>query len=170
LLFLLLLMEEDKPPMVSVTLHHFLESIRTELGPYAELLLRAYAGLVFIPHALRIGFGYFTPAGRDPSNVGSFAGQLDRAGYSPGWLWARLIMAVKLVGGPLLALGLLTQAAAFAAFCFLVVCNIQRWKAGGFFWDEKGLEYTLMWTLVALYFTVNGAGAISLDHALRITG
>ena len=156
--------------MLNIDMPLALESIRSVLGPWAELALRGYAGLVFLPHALRIGFGYFTPPGRSPSNVKSFAGQLERSGYAPGWLWARLIMAVKLVGGPLLAIGLFTQFAAFAAFCFLAVCNIQRWKAGGFFWDEKGLEYTLMWTLVALYFTANGAGVFSLDHLLHIAG
>jgi putative oxidoreductase len=156
--------------MLSATLPHALASIRTELGPWVELLLRAYAGLIFVPHALRIAFGYFAADRQSPSNMNSFASQLDRSGYSPGWLWARLIMVMKLVGGPLLAVGLFTQIAAFSAFCFLAVCNIQRWKVGGFFWDEKGLEYTLMWTLVALYFTVEGAGAISLDHALHIAG
>ena len=154
--------------MLSATFPDVLASIRTELGPWSELVLRAYAGLVFIPHALRIGFGYFAAADRGPSNMKSFAGQLDRGGYSPGWLWARLIMAVKLVGGPLLAIGLFTQLAAFSAFCFLAICNVQRWKVGGFFWDEKGLEYTMMWTLVSLYFAVNGAGVISVDHFLHI--
>jgi putative oxidoreductase len=154
--------------MLSASFSHVLGGMRTELGPWVELVLRGYAGLVFVPHALRIGFGYFGTAGRSPSNMKSFADQLDRAGYSPGWLWARLIMAVKLVGGPLLAIGLLTQLAAFSAFCFLATCNVQRWRVGGFFWDDKGLEYTMMWTLVALYFAANGAGVISVDHILHL--
>jgi hypothetical protein len=29
-----------------------------------------------------------------------------------------------------------------------------------------GLEFTLMWTVAALYFLVHGGGAISVDHLL----
>ena len=47
---------------------------------------------------------------------------------------------------------------------FLAVSNVERWRVGGYFWNTLGLEYTLMWTLVALYFLVHGGGAYSLDH------
>jgi len=39
-------------------------------------------------------------------------------------------------------------------------------KYDGYFWNKTGVEYPAMWATVALYFLVNGGGAISLDHLL----
>jgi uncharacterized membrane protein YphA (DoxX/SURF4 family) len=49
---------------------------------------------------------------------------------------------------------------------FLLVANYERWRVGGYFWNKLGVEYTLMWTLGAIYFLVHGGGAISVDHLL----
>ena len=43
---------------------------------------------------------------------------------------------------------------------------LERWRVGRYFWNQLGLEYTVMWTLAALYFLVHGGGSISLDHLL----
>ena len=66
----------------------------------------------------------------------------------------------------MLALGLFTRPVAGAIMIFLIVSNYERWRVGGYFWNKTGLEYTLMWTVAALYFLVHGGGAISLDHLL----
>ena len=47
---------------------------------------------------------------------------------------------------------------------FLIVTNFERWRVGKYFWNQLGLEYTLMWTVATFYFLVHGGGAISLDH------
>jgi putative oxidoreductase len=142
-------------------------TVSNQLAPWTEAALRLYAGLAFVPHSLRAGCGYFSGANAGPHGMSSFARQLDRGGYRPGWLWAPAIILTQLVGGPLLAVGLFTQIAAFPIFVFLAVCNFQRWKVGGFFWDNKGAEYTLLWTLVVLVFLMEGGGPISADHFLR---
>ena len=49
---------------------------------------------------------------------------------------------------------------------FLVVANIERWRVGRYFWNQLGLEYTLMWTIAACYFLVHGGGIISLDRLI----
>ena len=66
--------------------------------------------------------------------------------------------------GPLLAVGLLTRPAAVPIFIFLLVTNFERWRVGKYFWNQLGLEYTLMWTIAAFYFLIHGGGVISLDH------
>ena len=66
----------------------------------------------------------------------------------------------------MLALGLFTRLAAAAVVIFLFVANYERWRVGGYFWNKPGLEYTLMWTVGALYFLVHGGGPISLDHLI----
>jgi putative oxidoreductase len=136
------------------------------LAPWSEALLRMAVGLALVPHGLRNTFGFFADTGVRSHNIGELAAQLDQDGYRPGKLWAPLISVVQLVGGPLLALGLFTRPVALAVFLFLVVANVERWRVGRYFWNQLGLEYTLMWTIAALYFLVHGGGAYSLDRLL----
>jgi len=119
-----------------------------------------------VPHGLRNTFGFFPDTGIRAHNLAELAAQLDRDGYRPGRLWAPAISIVQLVGGPLLALGLFTRPAAVAILIFLLVANVERWRVGRYFWNQLGLEYTLMWTIAVLYFVVHGGGAWSLDHLL----
>ncbi len=51
----------------------------------------------------------------------------------------------------MLALGLFTRLAACPIVVFLIVSNYERWRVGGFFWNKMGLEFTLMWTVAALF-------------------
>ena len=136
------------------------------LAPWAEALLRVVVGLALVPHGLRNTFGMWPSTGVRSHNLTELAQQLDNDGYRPGTFWARAISVTQLVGGPLLALGLFTRPVAVPIVIFLVVSNYERWRVGGYFWNKTGLEYTLMWTVAALYFLVNGGGAISLDHLI----
>jgi len=136
------------------------------LAPYAEALLRAAVGLALVPHGLRNTFGFFPKTGVRSHNLTELAVQLDNDGYRPGRLWAPLISITQLVGGPLLALGLFTRVAAVPIVLFLIVTNVERWRVGKYFWNQLGLEYTLMWTIAAFYFLVHGGGRISLDHVI----
>jgi putative oxidoreductase len=136
------------------------------LAPWTEALLRFVVGFALIPHGLRNTFGLWPGTGIRAHNLTALGAQLDRDGYRPGTFWAYAISLTQLIGGPLLALGLFTRAAAVPIVLFLVVSNFERWRIGGYFWNKTGLEYTLMWTIAALYFLVHGGGAISLDHLL----
>ena len=136
------------------------------LAPWAEALLRVSVGLALVPHALRNTFGFFRNTGARSHNLTELAQQLDDEGYRPGRLWAPAISATQLICGPLLALGLLTRPAAVPIFIFLVVTNFERWRVGKYFWNQLGLEYTLMWTIAAFYFLIHGGGVISLDHLI----
>lgn len=140
--------------------------IYQSLLPWAEALLRAVAGLWLVPHALRNTFGFFPTTGIRAHNLSELAAQLDRDGYRPGWLWAPAISATQFIAGPLLALGLFTRPAAFAILMFLIVTNVERWRVGRYFWNQLGMEYTLMWTVATFYFLVAGGGRISLDHLI----
>lgn len=136
------------------------------LAPWAEASLRAVVGLTLVPHGLRTAFGMFPSTGAQSLDMATFANELDQGGYRPGKLWGPAIVLTQLVAGPLLALGLFTRPAALPIVLFLVVTNYERWRVGGFFWNKMGLEFTLMWTVAAFYFLVNGAGPISIDHLL----
>ena len=136
------------------------------LAPWAEALLRASVGLALVPHGLRNTFGMFPKSGVRSHSISELAAQLDHDGYRPGKLWAPLISMTQLVAGPLLALGLFTRAAAIPILLFLIVTNAERWRVGGYFWNQLGLEYTLMWTVAVFYFLIHGGGIISLDHLI----
>jgi len=136
------------------------------LAPWAEALLRAAVGSALVPHGLRNTFGMFPTTGVRSHSVSELAAQLDRDGYRPGKLWAPAISLTQLIGGPLLAVGLFTRPVALVILIFLVVTNFERWRVGKYFWNQLGLEYTLMWTIAALYFLIHGGGTISLDHLI----
>jgi putative oxidoreductase len=136
------------------------------LAPFAEALLRVAAGLALVPHGLRNTFGFFPNTGVRALNLGELARQLDESGYRPGKFWAPAISVTQLVGGPLLALGLFTRPAAAVVLIFLLTADVERWRVGRYFWNQLGIEYTLMWTIVVFYVLVHGGGRYSLDHLL----
>src|SRR5262252_10543291 len=148
------------------TMFESLDHLYQGLTPWAEALLRAAVGLALVPHGLRNTFGFFPTTGVRSHNLAQLADQLDRDGYRPGRLWAPLISLTQLVAGPLLALGLFTRAAAVPIVVFLIITNFERWRVGRYFWNQLGLEYTLMWTIAALYFLVHGGGRVSLDYLI----
>jgi putative oxidoreductase len=134
------------------------------LTPVTEALLRVIVGLALVPHGLRMTFGFFSTTGQPLRNIKMIAAYLDKQGYRPGRVWAPAISATQLICGPLLALGLFTRLATVPIVLFLLVSNVERWRVGKYFWNQLGLEYTLMWTVAALYFLVHGGGAYSLDR------
>ena len=136
------------------------------LAPVAEALLRVWVGLALVPHGLRNTFDFFPTTGQPLRSIRALADYMDAQGYRPGIVWAPAISLTQLIGGPLLALGLFTRLAAVPIVLFLLVSNIERWRVGKYFWNQLGLEYTLMWTLAALYFLVHGGGAYSLDNLI----
>jgi putative oxidoreductase len=136
------------------------------LAPWTYALLRVVVGLALVPHALRNSFGFFPNTGQPLRNTRMLAAYLDKQGYRPGWLFAPAISATQLICGPLIALGLFTRLAALPVVLFLLVSNVERWRVGRYFWNQLGLEYTLMWTIAALYVLMHGGGLYSLDHLL----
>jgi putative oxidoreductase len=143
-----------------------LGGIYHSFAPWTEALLRLSVGLALVPHGLRNTFGLFPTTGVRSHSIAELAAQLDHDGYRPGRLLAPLISITQLVAGPLLALGLFTRVAAIPIVLFLLITNVERWRVGKYFWNQLGLEYTLMWTVAAFYFLINGGGSISLDHLI----
>jgi uncharacterized membrane protein YphA (DoxX/SURF4 family) len=108
----------------------------------------------------------FPKTGVRSRSLAELAQQLDQDGYRPGKFWAPAISVTQLVAGPLVMLGLFTRVAAVPIVLFLIVTNVERWRVGKYFWNQLGLEYTLMWTVAAIVILVHGGGVISLDHLI----
>jgi putative oxidoreductase len=143
-----------------------LSSLYQTLLPFADALLRVAVGLALVPHGLRNTFGFFPNTGVRALNLTALAKQLDENGYRPGKLWAPAISATQLIGGPLLALGLFTRPVAAVVLIFLLVTNVERWRVGRYFWNQLGMEYTLMWTTATFYVLISGPGRYSLDRLI----
>jgi len=130
------------------------------------LLLRLVVSAALVAHGLRMTFGFFPGSGGPVLSLAMLAEELDGWGYRPGKLWAPVIAATQLIGGPMLAVGLLTRPVTIPILVFLCLSCYERWHDGGYFWNKLGLEYPLLWAAATLYFLVHGGGVYSLDNLL----
>ncbi|WP_436640434.1 DoxX family protein [Microbaculum sp. FT89] len=131
------------------------------LSPLSELLLRLVVGGFLIPHGMQKAFGVFGGGG-----FAGTAGWMGSIGLAPGWLFAALAIFVEIGCGVLIMIGFLTRPAAALACGFLLVAAVSVHAANGFFGQNGGYEYSVMWAVAALFFAVRGAGPVSVDRAL----
>ncbi|MGA7116588.1 MAG: DoxX family protein [Hyphomicrobium sp.] len=126
------------------------------------LIVRVAAGLTLIPHGAQKLFGLFGGAGLD-GTAQFFEANL---GLTPGLLFAALAGGTEFFGGLFLALGLMTRLSALAVCVLMAYAAFAVHLGNGFFWTAGGLEYPLLWGLVALGFVIRGGGAYSVDQAI----
>jgi putative oxidoreductase len=132
------------------------------LSPFAEPMVRIAAGLLLVPHGAQKLFGWFGGYGLGATGQ-FFAAKL---GLVPGAFFAGLAGGIEFFGGLMLAAGLLTRPVAALVVGLMAVAAFHVHLANGFFWTAGGLEYPLLWGIVALAFAVRGGGRYSLDAAL----
>jgi putative oxidoreductase len=141
-----------------------LRTVYAAAAPWLELATRLAVGFCLIPHGLRMGFGYFPNTGGPVLSWRQLAASLEKWGYFPPYkFWAIVILVTELVGGPLLMLGLFTRPVA-APIVFLLAMSVYDHTRDGWFWNQRGVEYPLIWTCGAAYFLIHGGGAYSLDR------
>ncbi len=136
-----------------------LQPLYEKLAPLGEPLMRASAGLILMPHGAQKLFGWFGGYGLE-GTAGYFSGDL---GLEPGIFWAALVASTEFLGGLFLAIGFLTRPAAAAIAVVMAVAVFTVHLPNGFFWGQGGLEYPLLWGLVALGFVLRGGGELSVD-------
>jgi len=79
------------------------------------------------------------------------------------WVWGSL--AIELVGGAALIVGLFTRFWAAAAAIEMAIIMGLYWN-NGFAWLNRGYEYVLLWGLVCFAIALRGGGPYSLDRLL----
>lgn len=127
------------------------------LAPYSYPLIRFVAGATLIPH----GWGKLIGGG-----VAGTAGLMSSLGLEPAYVLAIYIGLLELVGGTLLAIGLLTRLVAIQVVGFMAVAAFYVHWPNGYLWTDGGFEYPLFWGAVALAITIRGGGRLSVDRAL----
>ncbi len=138
-----------------------LQPVYVSLTGRGDALVRVAAGAFLIPHGAQKLFGAFGGYGLEATGQ-FFQTQL---GFANGYIAALGTGSVELFGGLLLALGLFTRLAAGSIAVMLAVAATMHIGAG-FFWNNGGWEYPVLWAVVALMFVVRGGGQYSLDRLI----
>jgi len=127
------------------------------------LLIRAVVGLTFAAHGAQKAFGWWGGPGWS-----GWSGAVGRMGFRPATPWAVIAIIAELVGGLLLAVGLLTPLAAMALVGQSVVIIGKAHWAKGFWNRDGGFEFPLSLGAAAASIGLIGPGALCLDVALAI--
>lgn len=124
-------------------------------------LMRFFTGLILMPHGAQKLFGWFGGGG-----VAGTAGFFSNIGLEPAVPLVILVGLVELVGGLFLAVGFLTRFVAAAIAIELFVATFTVHLANGFFWGKGGVEYPLLWALLAVGIFLRGADNLSVDQRI----
>lgn len=129
----------------------------------ALVVLRVFAGLLIAGHGAQKALGWFGGPG-----LAGFGGMVDKMGFRPRDLWSNVAAWGELVGGLMLAVGLLTGLAAGILAVDMVVAIWKVHWARGLWISNGGYEHALTNLVVYGVFGLTGAGAYSVDAALRL--
>jgi putative oxidoreductase len=116
-------------------------------------ILRIMSGLMFMEHGLSKLFN-FPPGNLHPS--------------FPVLLWFAAVL--ECFGGGLVALGLLTRAAAFLLSGEMAIAYFMAHAPRSFFPLVNGGEAAVLYCFVFLYLALAGGGAWSVDHLRASAG
>lgn len=120
----------------------------------AETILRVAAGLLLVTH----GYGKIL-------NPFGASGMVESLGFYPGVFWSPLLSATEFFGGILIAIGLFTRPAAFAAMIVLAVTVYFHGVVQGE--GLMGAEKSILWALIMFFFVIRGGNSHSVDAKLR---
>ncbi len=137
----------------------FLAPVWSGLTEPAYAVLRLVAGGFLVPHGLWKLFGI---TGSQEEMLAFFSA-ID---LEPAWTIMIAVGVVEVVGGVLIAVGLLTRPAALATAVTTATAALYVHLPYGFYVDTGGVEFAALWAIVLLYIAVRGGGALSLDRII----
>lgn len=128
------------------------------------LILRLVVGLTFAAHGAQKAFGWW----KGPGWAGWLA-VMTRMGFRPAAVWGAISIGAELVGGMLLAAGLLTPFAAMALIGQSAVIVFKAHWARGFWSRDGGFEFPLSLAGGVVALVGTGPGSVSLDAVLGLS-
>jgi putative oxidoreductase len=132
---------------------------RSDLIPYAALLLRVALGVLFLAH------GLLKLLVHKPAGTAAYFRSLGLPGFV-----GYLTMAAEIGGGTLLILGIATSLVALALVPLIVgtIVLVHGSKGWMFTNEGGGWEFPAFWTVTLIVQAMLGSGAYSLGHVLGI--
>ena len=128
------------------------------MAPFSYSFMRFCTGAVLVPHGVQ-KFFFGGAAATAKAALGGLGPDLS-------FTLAYVTGGVELLGGGLLAVGLLTRLAALSIVVEMsVIVFVVLWP-NGYFWTNRGVEYALLWGLLAIAFFFRGGGRYSVDCML----
>jgi putative oxidoreductase len=126
-------------------------------------LLRVFIGLGLTAHGYTKFFG--------EKGIAGFAGFLTSLGVPRPEIMAYVSAGTELVGGALIAIGLLTRVVAVPVAFNMFVAALTAHRASYFITNTPpGMEYALNLGVIFLALVFTGAGRFSVDHAIFCGG
>jgi len=126
-------------------------------GGFAPMVLRIATGLIFAMH------GYQKLSGGLEGTTGFLAS----LGFPMASVLAVILIAVELLGGIALILGLFTHWAAKLTAVVALVALFTVHVSKGFFLATGGYEFIILLLAASISLMITGAGSYSLDGMMR---
>lgn len=126
--------------------------------PWALTVLRVVTGIVFFVH----GWQKITVFG-----VAGFTGFLTQLGIPGASLAAVIVIALELLGGLALILGIGTRFISIPLAINMLVALFTVHLANGFFVSDNGYELVLLLFAASVALAIGGSGAFALDNLVR---
>jgi putative oxidoreductase len=127
------------------------------------LVARLAFGLTLSAHGAQKLFGWFGGYGLQATSA--FLAQL---GFRPPRLFATVAALTEVVGGLLMAVGLLGPVGSALMLSIMIVAAVTVHWGKGFFATTNGIELPLLYGAVALVLAFTGPGIFSLDALLGL--
>jgi putative oxidoreductase len=128
--------------------------------PVAETFARIVVGVMFLMHV----------SAKFKVGAAAVAGSIfAKNGFQPPLAWAYLVMAVEVVGGSCLIVGLFTRFVAAVLAIEMLIALLFVHLPKGYAAGAGGYEYVLLIGAVCFVFAIRGGGPYSVDRLLGKT-
>jgi uncharacterized membrane protein YphA (DoxX/SURF4 family) len=127
-------------PTTAVPATGFNKLLDDTVGTHADFLLRLVVGGMLLPHGIGKFFNY--------SKELEVFGQVFK--LQPPEVWVIGAAVFQIAAGLLIIFDRYTRWASLAIAAFMVATIVLANSGNGWFWHMKGIEYAVMWALLAV--------------------
>jgi len=128
---------------------------------YGLTVLRIAVGVIFAAHGSQKLFGLFGGYG-----LAGTAQWMESIGLTPGYMMATLAGGTEFFAGLALIVGLLVRPAALGLAFLSLVAIFAVHIGNGLFMANNGYEFALALLAGSIAVLIEGAGKLSVDHAI----